>query len=344
MLLTIPNFKTSGSQYVLLNIFRGVNKTVFDPYICIESWPQSFPEEIPVARRIFFHKTGQKHQDIISLRKILRKKQIELVHSWDYKSDSTEAIACRLSNVKYLFTKKNNAWSKPWRLKSFLAHHIAYDNPEMKKRFFGSFPFKKKITFIPHGVDTNIFFPSPTIRKTGFNLCCVGNIVPNKNQLFLVESLLHLPKYIQLHLAGRGEEDYLEKIKTFIKANNLEKRVFFHSFIENKCLPEFFQGQDVFVLASFNEGLPVSVLEAMACGLPVVSSVSGGGTDFILKEGKGGYLFEDREAFLQQVMELTQQEVYKRKSRKAVENVIQNFQLKDEIRAYEDLYKNLIKR
>lgn len=344
LLLTIPNFKTAGSQYVLLNIYKGINRKIFEPYIMVESWPEFFPEEIPESKRIFFEKTGKKPKDINTLWQILRRNQIDLVHSWDHKSDYTEAVACRLANVKYLFTKKNNAWSNPWRLKSFLSHHIAYDNPEMKNRFFNSFLFRGKITFIAHGVDPDIFVPSLRSGKNPFNLCCVGNIVPNKNQLFLVENLLYLPQEVHLHLAGRADAEYLENLKKFVQEKGLEKRVHFHSFMENKSLPEFFQDKDVFVLASHNEGLPVSVLEAMACGLPLVSSDSGGGTAFILNEGKGGYLFENREDFLRQVMELRQQEVYQEKSHQAVENVRQNFQLKAEIQAYKSLYKKLLNR
>ncbi|MBN2478038.1 glycosyltransferase family 4 protein [Candidatus Micrarchaeota archaeon] len=346
ILLTIPNFKTAGSQYVLQNLYRQINREIFDLYVGIENLPEYFPEEIPASQRIFFKRSGKKISDIRTLRNILRKNRIDLVHSWDHKSDFTEAVACRLANVKYLYTKKNNAWSKRWKLKSFLSDHIAYDNPEMKNRFFNSFLFRGKITFIPHGVDPDIFVPSLTLRsgKIPFNLCCVGNIVPNKNQLFLVESLLRLPEYIQLHLAGRADAKYLENLKKFVQEKALEKRVHFHSFIGNNSLPEFFKDKDVFVLASYNEGLPVSVLEAMACGLPVISSCSGGGTAFILKDGKGGYLFGDREDFLQQVLKLRQEEVYEEKSRQAVENVRQNFKLKDEIRSYEVLYKKLIKK
>ena len=48
---------------------------------------------------------------------------------------------------------------------------------------------------------------------------------------------------------------------------------------------------DLFVLPSLNEGLPVSILEALSCGVPVLSSDSGGGAKFILEKG-GGYLFD----------------------------------------------------
>lgn len=56
----------------------------------------------------------------------------------------------------------------------------------------------------------------------------------------------------------------------------------FHGFVENRNVTKVLNNMDVFVLASLHEGLPVSLLEAMACGLPALSSDSGGGARYIL--------------------------------------------------------------
>lgn len=343
ILYTIPNFRTAGSQYVLLALYKGLDKNVFDPYVCVERFPESIPDDIPADRRLTFAFEGNTKNDLFRFKKLLKNHQIQWVHSWDYKSNFWEPLACRLSGVKYIYTKKNNAWSKRWFLKSVLANHIAYDNPEMKERFFGSPFLKKKICFIPHGVDTSVFKPVPALSRSVFNLVCIGNIGFNKNQWFLVKAMRQLPPQIHLHLFGLADQDYLHGLEKFITDKNLGVRIHIHDYVENKEIPNVLSNMDLFILPSLNEGLPVSILEALACGVPVLSSNSGGGAEFLLKQG-GGYVF-DLEApkdFIAKIVTLSNQpEKMEMLSKQARNNVLKNFSIQNEIAAYERLYIEL---
>lgn len=345
VLFTISNFKTAGSQYVLLAILRGIDKSRFQPFIAVEKYPELIPDDIPVQNRLHFSRSEKKWNDIKNISLQLKEKRIDVLHSWDHKSDFIEVLASRIAGVKYIFTKKNNAWSKRWIIKSMLANHVAYDNPQMKSKFFSGVFFSNKTSFIPHGVDRGIFKPLDKIIHSSFNLCCAGNIVPNKNQLFLIKCMISLPEKIHLHLYGKAEESYYEEVMRFIRKNELHDRVFFHGFVENEKLPEIFRNHDVFVLASKNEGLPVSVIEALACGLPVIASNSGGGTEFILKNEKGGYVFENghEDQFIQMVSILEKDALlYKQKQSEALELIEKRFDITREIQAYENLYTSIL--
>ena len=344
VLYTIPNFKTAGSQYVLLSLFNKIDKAIFDPYLCVEKFPETVPETIPMNRRLFFEFGKSKMKDILQFRKVLIENEIDILHSWDYKSNYLEPLACRFSNTKYLYTKKNNAWSKRWKLKSVLSKHIAYDNPEMEKRFFHSFLFRKKISFIPHGVDTEVFKPLGKIERQTFNIGCIGNIGSNKNQSFIIEALKHLPDNVVLHLYGNEEKEYRNFLDEQINKYNLKNRVFFHGFIENKALPEIFRNLDLFVLASFQEGLPVSILEAMACGVPVLSSDSGGGSRYLL-DSDSIFSLKDTSEFIEKVMGMytmdrAEIEVL---TNMGIKNILEKHTLEHEVKAYETLYKKLVK-
>ncbi|AFL81705.1 glycosyltransferase [Aequorivita sublithincola DSM 14238] len=343
ILYTIPNFKTAGSQYVLLSLFRNIDRTVFDPYICIEKFPETIPKDIPEKRRLLFKWKGSKFQDVLGFRRFLKENEIDIVHSWDYKSNYLEVLSCRLANVKYLYTKKNNAWSKRWQLKSWLANYIAYDNPEMKDRFFKSLLFRNKISFIPHGVDTNIFKPLGKVSHQNFNIGCIGNIGANKNQLFVINALKGLPENMELHLYGDEEAKYRELLDAYLKDNDLANRVNFHGFIENKNIPSIFQSLDLFILPSIQEGLPVSILEAMACGVPVLSSDSGGGAKYLL-DAKNIFDLNRPAELIQKIMK-----IYKLQEReravlieKGIQNIAKKHTLQMEVDNYERLYKTII--
>ncbi|WP_339699851.1 glycosyltransferase family 4 protein [uncultured Marixanthomonas sp.] len=343
VLYTIPNFKTAGSQYVLLSLFNRLDKTKFDPYVCVESYPELIPEEIPIDRRLTFQFSNHLKQDIRRFRKKLKAHAIDMVHSWDYKSNYREPLACRFAGVKYLYTKKNNAWSKRWMLKSILSNHIIYNNPEMKKRFFSSLLFHNKTSFIPHGIDTTVFKPFPSKSRDTFNLGCIGNINSNKNQLFLIKIIKSLPKNVVLHLYGNEEKEYRHMLNKYIQEYELESRVQFHGFIENNKISKILNTLDLFVLPSINEGLPVSILEAMASGVPVLSSDSGGGSRHLL-DSKYIFSLKNPEELIEKILKIYQLENVKKNMiiNQGIQTIHRNYTLINEVNSYENIYKTII--
>jgi glycosyltransferase involved in cell wall biosynthesis len=344
ILYTIPNFDTAGSQYVVKSLYAGLDKTIFDPYIGVESKLDLIPNIVPEERRILMPSLKDGYKQVLSLRNLLKTHKIALLHSWDYRSLSKEAIGCRLAGVKYLFTKKNNSWSKRWFLKSLLAHHIAYDNPLMKERFFNSALLKSKISFIPHGVDTQLFYPKPKPDKPTFDLCFIGNINHNKNQAFIIKALQSLPDQVHLFLYGKEEPVYTEALNLFINEQNLANRVHFMGYLENEMIPKVLNSHHVFVMASINEGLPLSIIEALACGLPVLSSDSGGGSRYLLEKTGGGSLFSisTTQELVNQVLHLmNDSKSYKEMSDNAHKNAHLYFNLQTEIELYKPLYLKL---
>lgn len=346
ILFTIPNFKTAGSQYVVLSLFRLLDNTRFEPFVSVEKFPEIKPSIIPPNKFLYFPKKGELFKDVLKMCSQLKKNEIDVVHSWDYKSTSVEAIAAKLACKPYLYTKKNDAWSKRWFFKSIISSHVAYDNPEMKKKFFNSFLLKRKITFIPHGVDEKKF------RKLGdkdssaiVKLGCVGNINSNKNQLLIIEGIKSLPENVHLYLYGKADELYLQKIKKDILENKLGHRVHIEGFVNNDELPVILNKLDVIILASKKEGLPVSVLEALACEVPVFASDSGGGTSYIASKGEGLIIFKNNniEDFVNKVLPFVNNVQLRKKVGGKGRDLVKNyFLLKSEVEAYESLYLKLV--
>lgn len=91
---------------------------------------------------------------------------------------------------------------------------------------------------------------------------------------------------IALTIIGDGPD--MNILKNFVKSKKLEKDIFFLGYQKNPY--KYMRRSDVFVLSSFNEGLPLVVLEAMACGCPIISSDCDFGPREILENGKDGIL------------------------------------------------------
>lgn len=99
----------------------------------------------------------------------------------------------------------------------------------------------------------------------------VGNAYPHKNLEGLVKSLKYLNQDVKLVLVGKIDKFY-QKIKEEVLNFGFEKRVFFTDFVTDEELVALYKNARAFVFPSFNEGFGLPALEAMAFGLPVLSS------------------------------------------------------------------------
>lgn len=120
-------------------------------------------------------------------------------------------------------------------------------------------------------------------------LISVGELSKRKNHIVMVEAMKKLEDLpVSYLICGAGEEE--EHLRRRVKELSLEDRVKFAGYVSD--VPELLCQSDCFVLPSFQEGLPVAVMEAMAVGLPVIATGIRGITD-LLEHKKGGYLVDD---------------------------------------------------
>jgi D-inositol-3-phosphate glycosyltransferase len=148
------------------------------------------------------------------------------------------------------------------------------------------------IRYAPPGVDSSRFIPlNDRPNSVTPYILCVGRLDdPRKNINLLLEAFNALPsefEHVRLVTAGAGNPrpDYWAKVKQM----GLSKRVEHIHRPETSELVKLYQNAAVFALSSDEEGLGVVILEAMACGVPVVTTRSGG-PDGIITHGKDGFL------------------------------------------------------
>lgn len=160
-----------------------------------------------------------------------------------------------------------------------------------------------KVVYIPGvGVDINKFCKRIGSRKEkrielglneeDFVLLSVGELIPRKNHAAVLEALGVLKKNgmlsgIQYLVCGRGILD--SELKE--KAASLDVSDHVHFLGYRSDVSEICNAADVFVFMSLQEGLPVALMEAMACGLPVICSNIRGNTDLI-ENGKNGEIVD----------------------------------------------------
>ncbi|MGC8886310.1 MAG: glycosyltransferase, partial [Verrucomicrobiia bacterium] len=157
---------------------------------------------------------------------------------------------------------------------------------EEREHFLEFYPeFEEKLRVIPNGIDLTQFeveieksellkkYPQLKDKKV---ILFLSRINWKKGLDLLIPAFAKLyseRKDIHLLIVGKDDGDnYESKVKNWVKEYNLEKAVTFTGLLTGRDKLTAFYGSDIFVLPSYSENFGIAIIEAMACGLPVVVS------------------------------------------------------------------------
>lgn len=149
-----------------------------------------------------------------------------------------------------------------------------------------------KITLVPNGVDLAAFNPAPIDDGGPLRVLCVARLIERKGQHHLIEAVKRLVDDgldVTLELIGTG--DALAANRQQADRLGVADRVSFVGYVPREDIAARYTAAHVFVLPSYNEGMSVATLEAMAAGLPVIVTRTGG-TAELVEEGVNGLTFD----------------------------------------------------
>ncbi|MBE6697296.1 MAG: glycosyltransferase family 4 protein [Ruminococcaceae bacterium] len=179
--------------------------------------------------------------------------------------------------------------------------------------------FRKTTVCRIHGVgaDQTRFYPIPEKQRDQLRqqngitpeqrvILCVGELLPNKNQKTAIAAMQEVIKAqpnALLCIAGNGPEQ--GALQAQIESLGLQEHVRLLGYTTK--IQEWYGMSDVLVACSYREGLPMNVIEAMLCGVPVVASVNRGHRELI-KDAENGYLVQpdDAQAYAAKILSLLQ--------------------------------------
>lgn len=178
-----------------------------------------------------------------------------------------------------------------------MSRQVVTVSPSLQQTLATCFPaFTNKISMIANGIAPAFFAASEKRDNAAAppRFLYAGNLIPGKGVQVILEAAASLTeKDWLLDIVGDGPER--EKLEAFCQANGLNGKVRFHGTVAPERMPDFMANADIFVFASFAEGRPNVVLEAMAAGLPVLASSIPAVQDLITP-GKEGLLFPPGDA------------------------------------------------
>lgn len=150
-----------------------------------------------------------------------------------------------------------------------------------------------KISLVPNAVDIQKFSPRIGTRdEKTVRVAFIGRLVANKGPQYLVEAtqrILRDAEHVEFLVVGNGP--MLEQLRARVSRLGLTANVHFMGTVPN--IADFLKTCDILVRPSLTEGMPLTVLEAMATGIPTVASRVGGTTE-IVHDGIDGFLVEPK--------------------------------------------------
>ena len=174
---------------------------------------------------------------------------------------------------KFLFKRlSKKIWNK--------AKNVIANSKDLKELALKASP-EQDIKIIHNGIDKEEFIPAnKPNRNSKITLISTGRLIKRKGYEYLIQAISN-NKNIELQLIGEGNlKSNLQKLANKVKAN-----VYFLGNKEHSEISKFLQKADIFVLPSLNEGMSNSILEAMASGLPIITTDTGGASELIKDNG-----------------------------------------------------------
>ena len=146
---------------------------------------------------------------------------------------------------------------------NWLAEKIKKQAPKIKDR----------VLYLPNGVDMQRFQPTNYPENSEIKMLNIARLVKHKAHEHIIEAMkkvVETNKNITIDIIGDGplKNKMAEKIKEY----NLENYICFINPVEHSAMPDLYHQYDVFILPSTWEGLPLTLLEAMASGTPILTS------------------------------------------------------------------------
>ncbi len=343
-----------GAERVFICLCRGLGERGHDVRALLlrDGWLRTELERFGVDVTILGLRGSMDRRFLAGFREFLRTSGTEVVHAHEFTLAYYGALAARRTGPPLLTTvhgknfvagiKRRAAGKVLFRRKegrtmvavsSELAAHVS------RRLGLGS----GRVLVVPNGVEV-AGDPSapPRASDEPLRLLAVGNLYPVKNHQLLIRVMGRLDSAgvdARLDILGRGAEE--PRLRALVEELGLEDKVALRGFRED--VGEFLRRSHLLVSGSLSEGMPVSFLEAMAAGLPVVAPRVGGIPELI-DHDRQGLLYDcnDADSLELAVKRLAGAEPVRRElGAQAFRRVREEYSEAAMIQRYSDLYNGL---
>jgi sugar transferase (PEP-CTERM/EpsH1 system associated) len=279
-----------GLEQVIVNLINNSTQYNVQHYIITLTGEQDLYEAIKPDIEIYNlnKKPGKDLSIHWKLYQLLSKLNADVLHSYNFGTIEYHAVATLAGIERRIHCEHGRGGDDPdgmnyWhnvirKFSCLFIHKFIVVSPDLKQWGKDVLGLKKdKLKIIMNGVSLNEYYPSQD-KHDQYTICTVGRANPVKNQKLLIEAFNILKKrgeeYAKLQLQIIGGGPIFDELKQQVKTLGLESQVTLLGY--RKDVADIMRKADLFVLCSVYEAMPMTILEAMACQLPVIATNVGG--------------------------------------------------------------------
>src|SRR3989338_8234708 len=309
ILYVIWSLDLGGAEQVVMNLVRHIDRAKFEPVVCCLNQKGRYGADIEQSgtKVIELNKLPKLDPFIISkLMRVMKEEKIDLVHTHLFTSNLWGRLAAFFAGVPVVSTEHNmDSWKRfyHWLVDSILVRvtrKMIFVSEQVRNYYEQKLgALKDKSAVLYNGININQFAAkvdrADILREFGIAkdanvIGIVGRLVPQKGHGVFIEMIFNLRQKgvnaVGL-IIGDGElRKELEKMRDDLK---LKDFILFTGF--RKDIDRLYVAMDVLVMTSTREGFPMTLLEAMAAGVPVVAADVGGVKECVTN-GENGVLID----------------------------------------------------
>ncbi len=191
--------------------------------------------------------------------------------------------------------------------------------------------FTKNASIIPNFI-SQTYVSYPKANSELKNIVFVGRVCKEKGINELLEAAKEL-KNINFHIVGPDDDKLLENVN--------DENIFIHGAQDHQNVIDFLKASDALLLPSYTEGFPLVVMEAMACGLPIIATDVGSISDMIGNEGGELTLVKSSSDIIEAVKNLSSQSVRQAMAEYNLKKVENEYLTASVLRKLDNIYNDL---
>lgn len=351
-----------GSEHVVFDIVRKLDKDLFDVLVIgfTEGPVRRIYEELGVKVAVFSKNTKFDFLFVKRLRHLFKKEGIQLVNAHHFSPLLYSFLATRMTGIKLIYTE-HSVWQyrEMGAVKGILSNFlllntdavIAISKQLLQYYYDNPFVSSRKIHLIINGIDLLRFRSADRAifkKELGFKpddilIGMVANLRPEKNHKVMISAFSKLCESLNdSHLVLVGLDCMCGEIQRYAATTGLSDKI--HFLGPREDVADLLNIMDVFCLPSVYEGLPLTILEAMACGVPVVGS-NVMGINEVITDNENGLLFfpGDVTMLAEKITMIIRNDLLRIRLQEAgLAYVKKNYSLNDSIKEYVNLFETIL--
>ncbi len=226
--------------------------------------------------------------DFLALRRWLRDAgPIDVINTHSSTDSWLTALSCAtiggappIVRTRHISVPIAHTWSSRWLYARACRHVVTTGNQLRQEVMAATGLAPERVTSVPTGIDTDHFAPGDKLAARhalgldteAFIVGIVATLRRGKGHYHLIEALKNLPLKVQLVIVGDGP--YRETLANQVSELDLAERIFFAGNRNDVLL--WLQSFDIFAFPSYAEGVPQALMQAMAVGIPCITTAVGG--------------------------------------------------------------------